>query len=234
MPLPTLVQMVNSAWGASTGSSRTSTSFNVLAGDRLLMVDWDAQDSAALTCSGGSLTWSPRSLLASSSFVPATSRVTLLIMEATVDVDKSMTVTVGSSIQEGGFTVFNFRDSDGIIPYDALTAGYTGGTRFYDYSPQRNNSALVVVVAALASGTTDPREWYTEAGDVVEANVLEGPNNWAYFGVHTDAGSGGGLRRCGIFRPILTASGARIGVIEVFGTPDPDPPVASMTGFGIT
>jgi len=191
MAAPSFIQEAETAWNSST-SPKTTASFNVVAGDILAafgVVD-DSGNPAnwAGTFSGGSLTWTNREIVSVSDYCH------LQIATATVDADKSMTVsftrTAGSSTAWFGANVLTFRGSDGVGA--SAKTNVASGAPTLNLTTTQANSAIVVANGDWVAADGASRTWRTNAGTLTEQTYFRDSARYTvYGGYHADAGAVG-------------------------------------------
>lgn len=186
MPAPTIVQSVQTAWNSAT-TPKTTSSFSVVAGDRLAAWSIVADDNGVndnASISGGSLTW------AVAQRVKVGSHTEVTIYTTTVDVDKSMTVTFAIANTPGawfGGSVVNYRNSDG---FGASSQTTGSGAPTLNLTTTQPNSSILVANGDWAA-VAGARTWRSGAGSFVETGAYpgDGTQYGAYGGYHADAGS---------------------------------------------
>lgn len=182
MAAPTFVQEVEtSAWNTTT-QPKTTASFSVLAGDILVAVLL-ADATAAAVVSGGSLTWTARQSVSTST------RGEAHVSTAVVDVDKSMTVSFATNaLPQFGGTVLTFRGSDGVGASNKANA--ISGAPTVNITTTQANSAVVVGNSDTNSQDGTSRVWRANAGTLTEVVYQRNTTVYAaYAGYHADAGS---------------------------------------------
>lgn len=186
MPAPTIVQSVQTAWNSAT-TPKTTSSFSVVAGDRLAAFSIVADDNGVndnASISGGSLTWAVVQRVKSGSHAEVT------LYTATVDVDKSMTVTFAIANSPGawfGGSVINYRNSDG---FGASSQTTGSGAPTLNLTTTQANSSIMVANGDWAA-IAGARTWRSGAGSFVETGAYpgDGAQYGAYGGYHADAGA---------------------------------------------
>lgn len=179
---PAFIQEVQTIW--STLTDKTTSSFNVKAGDILVVyVGMEHAHGAMPTVSGGSLTWTLRQIahtdLNSSSAG---------VWTATVDADKSMTVSVDTpNTQNFGLNVLTFRGSSGVGASSVADA--VAGAPSLNITTTKANSAIVVLSVDWNAGDGASRTWRTNAGALSELTYYyESSRYTAYAGYHPNSG----------------------------------------------
>lgn len=183
---PVFIQEVETVWNAT--ADKTTSSFNVLAGDLLVAYSSSEHGYYAPTAiSGGSLTWTKRQEV----HIDIT-WATTTVWTAVVDADKSMTVTFDgpdSSHLFGG-NVLIFRNSGGVGASDK--ANVDGAAPSMNLTTTQANSAIVVLSADWNAANGSTRTWRTNAGSFTEQTYhYESGRYTVYGGYHANAGAVG-------------------------------------------
>ena len=156
MAAPTFVQEAETVW--DTVDDKTTASFNVLAGDILVAYALgETNGSAPFAINGGSLTWTLQQSIATADYCP------VYVWTATVDSNKSMTVTVtdNHTTYYYGVNVLTFRGSSGVGTSDK--ANSTTGDPAVTLTGVLANSAIV-----MANG-----DWNAVDGSTREYNEAQ-------------------------------------------------------------
>lgn len=129
----------------ATGASVTSASQNVVAGEILVCGGGggDSDSTGSLSVSGGSLVWTPQQSDTTSGYSP------LVLSTATVDVDKSMTVSISKSGNPANLDIVagycaRFSGSSGIGASNK--AQNSTGNPSVQVTTQEDNSGLFVIL----------------------------------------------------------------------------------------
>lgn len=163
---PSFIQSVEVPW-STTAASISTTSINVQAGDVLVAYAGaeNGSSSAALGISGGSLSWTlHQGISLSSPWALA------YIWSATVDTNKSMTVTftvTGATPRRGG-AVLVFRNSSGVGA--SAQSNVNGTAPSLNLTTTKANSAIVVFNADWNAVAGTGRTWLTGAGALTETS----------------------------------------------------------------
>jgi len=197
MAKPTFVAVVepSSNWGSTAdAATRTTSSFSVLAGDRLIVCAVSENNTNALDTPpvGGSLTWT-----ADENIGVNDTDCDTRIWSATVDSDKSMTVAVtcsgGTGTRFWGFIVYQFRGSDGFGAAESTTGS---GAPSLSITTTQANSAVIAINGDFNAVDGTTRTWRTvnsitpTSGNGLEKSYFR---NSAAYGVYSaywdDAGT---------------------------------------------
>jgi chitodextrinase/lysophospholipase L1-like esterase len=217
---PTFIQEAETVW--DTNTTKTTAAFNVQTGDILVAyaVAEDSNGTTSLAISGGSLTWTNRQTVNVSQFTYVG------LWTATVDTNKSMSVTFSSSNVPGGGLfggdVLTFRGSDGV---GASVKSNSSGTASVNLTTTQTNSAIVVANSDW-NAATGSRIWMNNAGTISEQSYNFISGRYAvYGGYHADSGAVG-TYNVGLSAP--TGQKYSIVALEIKGsaggTPPPPPP----------
>jgi len=230
MAKPTFVSETETAYDSAT-DPKTTSSISVLAGDRLVAYANNGdQGDGDISISGGSLTWS------NPVAVSVASNCELWMWTATVDVDKSMTVTFDRAGAAGSFGggVQVFRASDGFG--NSASTNSTGGPSLAVTMAQAN-SAIVVASADWNAVDGASRTWRTvnsvtpTAGNNLERSyVLIGSGFTEYAAYYDDAGATGS-KTVGLSAPV--GQKFSIGAVEVKGTASSTSPKGRLSLLGV-
>jgi len=192
MTPPSFIQEAETAWNNDT-SPKTTASFNVQAGD-VLVAHGAIADSLAgqdISVSGGSLTWSEEQRYDEDSV----SRPWIAIWTATVDADKSMSVTFTCAECDTNNTVFGgnaltFRGSSGVGASAQNDNGDGSGAPTVNITTTQANSAVIVANNDWNASDGSSRVWRTNAGAFTEQTfyVNIGVDYGVYGGYHANAG----------------------------------------------
>lgn len=187
MAAPTLVQELETSFNSEV-SPRATASFNVLAGD--VLIAWAvAEAQHTWTISGGSLVWT---LLESINTVDDCG---VALWTATVDADKSMTVTftraTGNVNNHFGGGVQTWRGSAGVGA--AEQGANESGAPSLAITTTQPNSAIAVINGDWAALDGASRTWRSVNGSAAtEATYYRDSAHYAlYSGYHPDAGAAG-------------------------------------------
>lgn len=213
---PTFIQEAETTWSQQAGQTKTTGSFTVQAGDVLVAYGMGENETVTLSVSGGSLTWTLQQSIVLTGFA------TMYVWTATVDTNKSMTVTVSKmdavSIVSFGVNVLTFRGSDGIgasSKENGTDAG-SGTEPSLNLTTTQANSAIVVANADWNAGDGTSRTWRTGAGTLTEQtySLVTGAVT-VYGGYHANAGAIG-TYAVGLSAPV--SQKYSIGAVEVKGS----------------
>ncbi len=151
---PSYIQEAETAWNTTT-SPKTTTSFNVLAGDVLIAYAIKESDNNANTAvSGGSLTW----YLVGVADTDSGNYTEVRVWAAVVDSNKSMTVTfTNASGSKFGGNVLTFRGSSGAGA--SVSALGASGAPSVNITTRATNSAVVVVNGDWSAVDGSSRTW---------------------------------------------------------------------------
>lgn len=221
MAAPTFIQETETSWAAAAVSSKTTASFNVLAGDILVALAGTEDNAADITSiSGGSLTWTLRQKVAVADYCQAGA------WTAVVDTDKSMTVTVtknNATLRAFGVNVLTFRASDGVGA--SSKTNVLSGAPTLNLTTTQADSAIAVFNADWTAADGASRTWRSGAGTLTEQTYFRDSAHYTvYGGYHADADAIGvkavGLSAPGSQRYSIVAcevKGTAVTTIEVDG-----------------
>jgi hypothetical protein len=223
-------------WSNAAGSTRTTASFNVLAGDVLVVVGGTEDAGATLAApTGGSLTWAQQENVGTASSSGRAAGWT-----ATVDVDKSMTVSITATLgvfNFWGFAVLQFRGSQGIGAHANQNNAASGVAPSLALTSLRDNSSVVYINVdwTAADGSTTRAYRAVNGFTPTAANGGEidyyrdpgGTNYGLYLAVYPDVGVAGS-DTFGLTAPVQRPT---IIAIEVFGS-GPVPLTLRPTAIG--
>lgn len=226
MQPPVFVQEAETSW-TSLGfpqTTRTTSSFNVQAGDVLVAYCMLENGDQSASISGGSQSWSQvQQVSAGAGYARVYAWTT------TVDADKSMTVSFTKSSTSSfcfGGNVLMFRGSDG-IGASAKRNISAGALEDVDLNLEttQDNSAVVVAMCDWEALNGASRNWKTNGGAFTELTYQYVSGQYTvYGGYHADTGSAA-TREYGLTSPLdLTYS---IVAVEVLGTAELSPYVGS-------
>jgi hypothetical protein len=182
-PSPTFIQEVETDWNTST-NPKTTASFDVQAGDILVAYLAGENGNSTFSISGGSLTWTLQNSVHSSTIAEAD------VWTATVDTNKTMTVTMNQSVSsiQYGYGVITFRNSSGVGATSKKNASSAAPS--LNLTTTKADSAIVWVNGDWAAVNGSSRTYRTGAGTFNETSYYYGSGIYtAYAGYHTDAGS---------------------------------------------
>lgn len=184
MAAPSFIQEAETAWNSGT-TPKTTASFNVLAGDVLVAVAIVENNDRSLSAvTGGSLTWTERQRVA------VTDYCQVAVSTATVDSDKSMTVSFAASAGSAYFggNVFTFRGSDGV---GASSKTNASGAPSLGLTTTQVDSAIVVANGDWSTVDGTVRAWETvSAGVATEQTYFRDAAHYGvYAAYHADAGT---------------------------------------------
>jgi len=181
---PQLIQEIETGWNSNT-SPKTTTSFNVQAGDVLVAysANENSNGTAVLGISGGALTWALQQRVLSSNYSEAA------VWTATVDADKAMTASFTNNT--GGFfggNVLVFRNSIGVG--SSVKANVSSGVPSVGITTTQDNSAVVVFNSDWNAVDGSSRVWRTNAGAFTEQTYFRDSARYTvYGGYHANVGS---------------------------------------------
>lgn len=190
MAAPSFIQEAETTYNSA--ASKTTASFSVLAGDVLsaycIVEGNPAGATAAPTISGGSLTWTPQQ------DVNVDDYTRVIAWTATVDTNKSMTVTIddpGSTSNFFGGNVLTWRGSDGVGA--SSKTNVLSGAPSLGLTTGQDNSAIVVVIGDWTASDGTSRTWRSVNGSAAtESTYFRDSSHYtAYGGYHPDAGTAG-------------------------------------------
>jgi hypothetical protein len=194
MAAPTFVAATRptSSWTTNGVTTKTSPSFSVTAGDVLVVLAGTEEANFTLSgATGGSLTWAQQENAGTGG-----SSARSAIWTATVDVDKSMTVSVNcsSAVPGWGFVVHQYRDSAGVGVHASTVAG--SGAPSQALLTTQANSAISCINADWAAIDGATRTWRTinsitpTSGNGGETDYDRFAGAWTvYVGRWSDVGS---------------------------------------------
>lgn len=188
MPAPSFIQESETSYAIDTATSKVTPSFNALAGDIIVAAAGSEDNARPLgAISGGTLTWTERQKVAVASYCEA------LQSTATVDVDKSMTVTVpcsGGADRAYGANALTFRGSDGV---GASAKTNAAGAPSLAITTTQANSAIVVCVFDWNAADGATRTWRSVNGAAATELLYfrDSTRYTAYVAYHPDAGAAG-------------------------------------------
>jgi len=202
---PTRVQSVATVY--NTAASKTTSSFSVLAGDILTARAIAESNGATFTISGGSLTWALQQNVNITDYCEAS------VWTATVDVDKSMTVTVDDTGPPDfffGARVTTWRGSDGVGA--SAKTNVASGAPSLALTTQADNSAIDLGVGDWAAVDGASRTWRSVNGSAAteEDYFRDSARYTLYQGYHPDAGAAGS-KTVGLSAP----SGQKYAIVAV-------------------
>ncbi|SFK69603.1 Ig-like domain-containing protein [Methylocapsa palsarum] len=170
-------------WNTTTPSKSTS-SFNVQAGDLLVATAMTEDSSVSVSISGGALNWIQQQVVS----VPSYGWVS--IWTAAVDANKTMSITFtreGGTGNYGG-NIFAFRNA--IIGASSNTNGF--GSSTLNFTTTQTNSAIVVANVDWNAVSGSSRVWRTNAGAFTEKSYANVSGAYSiYGGFHQNAGASG-------------------------------------------
>ena len=198
-----------SSWTTTAGTSKSTSSFSVQAGDVLVAYGLTADANVTESISGGSLTWTAQKTNVTSGHAAG------YLWTATVPSNATITVTftrdTGSS--EWGGDVLQFRNSSGV---GASAMALSSGAPSLGLTTTEAHSAVVVASGDWNAVSGSSRTWRTTAGALTETTYAFSSGGYtAYGGYHADVGSAG-AKTVGLSAP--TGQLATIGAIEVKGS----------------
>lgn len=177
-----------SNWSTTTGTSKSTGSFSVTAGDLLVAYGGTADTpiTESIGNSGVSLTWTLRtSSTGVTDFAPSYIWTAVAPSSGSVNVSFTRTGSYGG----WGGDVLVFRNSAGL----GATAATTGtGTPSLGITTTTDHSALVVYSADWSAVSGSSRTWLTSAGTFSEQTYFTSTGDMTgYGGYHGDVGSAG-------------------------------------------
>lgn len=230
---PVFVQEAETAYGKTTSTTRSTSSFGVQAGDVLVAYGFTEDSGIKISgVSGGSLSWTLQNSVDLSGYNHVG------IWTAVVDSSKSMSVTfTKNSSQESSFggNVLVFRGSSGVGASSKTNS--SSGAPSLGITTTQDNSAIVVANGDWSANDGSGRSWRSGAGNFIEQTYAGtvGSDYIVYGGYHQDSGSAGS-KTVGLSSP----SGQKYAIVAVEikgivssgggGTtppPPPPPPVVS-------
>lgn len=187
---PTYIQEAETVWNSST-SPKTTSSFDVETDD--ILVAYAIRENGldgSLGISGGSLTWTQQETLDTGD----NSQVEMSMWTATVDSDKSMTVSFTSSFgsQYFGGNVLTFRGSEGVGNTAQNDNGTGSGAPTLSFTTSTDNSAVVVANGDWNAADGSSRTWLSNLGSLTESTYDRQSCCYTnYGGYHANAGTAG-------------------------------------------
>lgn len=174
--------------------------------------------NASIAVSGGSLTWTQEQVISLGDQWTWVS-----IWTATVDVDKTMSVTFtrsGNTSVIWGGNVKPFRDSNGIGA--SASTNVTSGAPSLDLATTQNNSSIVVANGDWNAGDGSTRTWRTvngitpTAGNGLELSHFRNSSLYTIYGAYYSDTGTAGTKTVGLSAP----SGQKYSIVavEVLGT----------------
>lgn len=181
---PVFVQEAETVWNTST-SPKTTSSFNVIAGDILVaMVTSDNASNVESISDSASLTWTQQQVLSFAGYSWTA------VWTAKVISTGAMTVTATNSgaTEMFGMNVFTFRGSSGVGASSATHVA--SGAPTLNITTTQANSAIVVLNGDWSARDGATRTWRTNAGAFTELtyNYIAGSYT-AYAGYHANSGA---------------------------------------------
>jgi plastocyanin len=181
-PSPTFINEYETSWNSAT-TPKTTASFSVQAGDVLVASAMTEDAPITASISGGSLTWTQQQV------VNVNGYGWLSIWTATVDINKTMTVTFtrGGRVGDYGGNVLQFRNARGIGA--SAKANVASGTPTLNLTTTQSNSAIVVANVDWTALSGASRTWRTNAGSFTERSYAAVSGAYTiYSGYHANAG----------------------------------------------
>jgi O-glycosyl hydrolase len=217
---PTFVQEAEVAWN-SAGASKTTASFNVLAGDILVAYAGNEGNSTTLGISGGSLTWTQRQAVDVNGY--AETRV----WTATVDTNKSMAVTFTNTNGFFGGDVLTFRGSSGV---GASAKANASGAPTLNITTTQTNSAVVMINTDWKAVDGAARTYRNNAGSFNEQTYYRNSTFYAVYGGFYPNVAAAGANTVGLSAPASQKySIIAVEIKGIDGTPDTTAPTVSVT-----
>lgn len=207
--LLTMVQEAETNW-SSTALSKTTASFNVQVGDVLVAYSSVENGSqAALSISGGSLTWTLRQSVHTGG---GDADVSIWTAVANANTAMTVTFTAGNTNVQYGGNVLTFRNSGGVGASSATSA--VGGPNL-NLTTTQANSAIVFVSGDWNAVNGSSRTYRTGAGAFTEQTYSYTNSRYTvYGGYHANAGAIG-TYAVGVSAP--TGQRFSIAAIEIKG-----------------
>lgn len=184
---PVFVQKIETGSWNSGASPRTTSSFDVLAGDVLvayLIAENDQGTMGAAT--GGSLTWTEQQKVDVGGYAE------VIVWTAVVDTNKSMTISftrTGNVVNFGG-GVMVFRNTGGVGASSKANTSAPPYLPDWNITTTKANSIVVVVTGDWSAVDGSTRTWRTNAGSLTEQTYyFQSGVYTAYAGYHANAGA---------------------------------------------
>lgn len=182
-----MIEEIETVWNTTT-TPKTSASFDVVAGDLLVVVGHKRDGASFLntpTNTGTAFTWTLQQ-----SVEIGTTEHKLYIWTAPATVTQSMTVSVTQSAANDGwgFSKFTFRYSGG-VGASVKTSSLGSGAPSIDITTTRPGSAVIVFNSDNAAVDGASRTWRANAGTLTETTYFRvAAQEGLYIGYHADAG----------------------------------------------
>jgi hypothetical protein len=214
-------------WSTQASTTKTTASFSVSAGDNLVVLaGCEGGTNAFSGIAGGSLTWAPQETAGTTG-----STAKGAIYSATVDADKSMTVslTINDALAYWGFVVHQYRGSDGIGAHTNQANTVSGVAPSQDLVTGGDNSAISYLDTDWTATDGTTRTWRTinsitpTAGNGLETDYFRdsgGTQYAVYAGYWSDVGATGS-KTTGLSTPTQRPA---IVAIEIKGSAGPPLP----------
>jgi hypothetical protein len=204
------------AWN-STATPRSVTAFSAQTGDVFVVAGLMEADSETLTMAHDGGAGMALTQQMNNPNVTDGARAHIQMWTCIADGTKTVTFT-GTRVSGAlnwGFTVYQFRGSDGVGNIAVTNNGTGTGAPSVSITRAQANSAIVVAVADWTA-TTAARTWLTNAGAFTERSTYsDGTIYGAHTGYHADAGATGAVT-VGLSSP--TTMRYVIGAVEVRGS----------------
>ncbi|MCH5375769.1 MAG: hypothetical protein JJ992_17495, partial [Planctomycetes bacterium] len=178
---PEFVGKYETDWSSS-GSSKTTQSFNVLADDVLVAYAMTENEQTSVDIAGGGLAWTPQELIDTSGYG------WLAIWTTTIDSDEAISVTftpTGSGVYGG--TVLHFGNTDGIGA--SGSSAENGSAPSLDLATTQSRSTIVVANVDWNAIDGSARSWRQAPNGINETTYAFEPGRYTvYGGYYADVG----------------------------------------------